>query len=80
MNKRTIAIIATVVLCCIFVVIVSIEYKNQKALKEKEDNYRYQFQQEMTTEEQEETEKPIEIKDNTDDGFSELIPLAPVTQ
>lgn len=79
MNKRTIAIIATVVLCCIFMVIVSIEYKNQKALKADEDN-QYQFQQEMTTEEQEETEKPIEIKDNTDDGFSELIPLAPVTQ
>lgn len=79
MNKRIIAIVVTVALVAVFGVILAGEYQNRQALKDASDSNSYVFE-EVSTEEQEETEKPIEVKENKDDGFSELIPLTPVTQ
>lgn len=75
MNKRIVVNIIIIILIIALGIVLIDEFRGGS---EREGSTLSGYQEEDDTQETEETQKPIEIKDNKDGGFSELIPLKPI--
>lgn len=75
MNKRIVINIIVVILIIVLGIVLINEFRGDS---KGNGNHPAQSQEQSAGQETEESQKPIDIKDNKDDGFSELIPLKPV--